>query len=95
MSRPKRRIHDDDDDGSDLSRFSDSETDDDEEEENGEEEDVPAIGDVGYQFRKQFSTGWFTGAVKAIVQNSEGKLVFCLFPCESIKLCVAPIPPPD
>lgn len=84
MPRIKRRIHDDDDDdeeGSDSSRFSESEDEEEEEEENDDEEedDVPAaIGDVGYQFRKQFSSGWFTGTVSAIVQFSDGKFV-CLF----------------
>ena len=78
MPRIKRRHDDDDDDedGSDSSRFSESEDDDDEDE--NDEEDVPAIGDVGYQFRKQFSTGWFTGVVKAIVQNSEGAFILLI-----------------
>jgi hypothetical protein len=80
----KRRIHDDDfdEEGSDSSRFSESEEEEEEEEEeendDEEEDDVPAaIGDVGYQFRKQFSSGWFTGTVSAIVQFSDGKFV-CL-----------------
>jgi hypothetical protein len=93
-----KRIHDDDDDedGSDSSRFSGSEDDDeedDEEDENDEEEEhVPAIGDVGYQFRKQFSTGWFTGVVKAIIQNSEGK--FVLFINTALNY-VSPTNPPN
>jgi len=90
MPRIKRRIHDDDEDddfdeeGSDSSRFSESEDEEEEEEEeeendDEEEDDVPAaIGDVGYQFSKQFSSGWFTGTVSAIVKFSDGKFV-CLF----------------
>lgn len=84
----KRRIHDDDEDddfdeeGSDSSRFSESEDEEEEKEEENddeEEDDVPAaIGDVGYQFSKQFSSGWFTGTVSAIVKFSDGKFV-CLF----------------
>ena len=83
MPRIKRRIHDDDnfdEEGSDESRFSESEDEEEEEENDDEEEDdLPAaIGDVGYQFSKQFSSGWFTGTVSAIVKFSDGKFV-CLF----------------
>lgn len=33
---------------------------------------VVSVGDIGYKFRKEFDSGWFTGTVKQIRPLAEG-----------------------